>query len=628
MQSKRQDGVGPKAGISALLIALVAAAAIGSAWVAARATLRDDGKADVEAVLESRLSDTSTALQEWQTQELSSTQSWAANDRLVDLVHQLLATERTTAALVAAPAQQQLRQQLSPVLSARGYRGFFVIAPDGVSLASTRDSNTGTPNLISLDQPGTFNALLQGEARITEPQRTDVPIEGGDGVLRADASTMFVAAPIFDDGRVIAVLAFRAEPDATFGAVFAPRRWGETGEAFAVDAGAGLLTRSRFEDTLRAAGLVEGSDTTISHVYLANPGVDLTDDATLAPDESLLMPTLAATSLLTAGSGMSLAPYESYLGRPVVGAWTWNESLQMGVVVEISESEALAFTRSAVRTLDLFAAVALLTTVVSYFAVRERGLRRAYEQLNTDLARAESSLREANVELTHFAHLAAHDLRGPAARQRISADMLAEYHSAELNDEARELIDLISGESETMLGMIEGFRALSKVGTSTLERSEVDLVELTGRLVHELVPISERSSIVIDLPSRVSAYPTLVQFLFRNLIKNAVLHGATPVGLSLTAQTVHGETVYSVTNRVSADWAVDGEKLLQPFVRDSDAPGTGLGLSIVKRVVQQHRGWIDLNRTDDMFEVRFTLTDASDGGNERTGPPSATARGL
>lgn len=559
-------------------------------------------------MLESRLSVTETALDRWQAREVSTVRAWSRNEGVVELTRRLLDIDRSEEALRATAVQSELRSHLGPVIDAYGYQGYFVIAPDGTSLSSTRDANIGTPNLLLADQPAVFAEMLDGAARVTHPQFTDVPVENTVGVLDSDAPTMFVGSPIVDDGVVIAVLTFRLAPEATLANVFTTQRWGTTGEALAVEIDGTLLTPSRFEGLLASAGIVADGGGS-RPMILADPGIDLaTVSSESVPPFSSWTMTPAAESVLAGETGTSPVGYNSYLGRSVVGAWTWDENLRLGIVVEIDEREALGVVSAGVRTLDAFAAAALAATLmIALLAAHQQRQRREVERLNVSLESAQVNLRQTNEDLAHFAHLAAHDLREPCQRQQRLASLILDAHADELGPDAKDRLGLVVSQSNSMLTMIDGFRSLTNIAGPAICRVPVDLDRTVTALVDELVPPSERPGVFLDLPSAVCVYPELIDLVYRNLIVNATRHGARPLDLRVGATIVDDQLVYTVANTVAAAPRRGGPVDAQLLTEESSTLQSGLGLRICRRVVQHHQGTIVTEQSDDTFTVRFTL---------------------
>ena len=221
---------------------------------------------------------------------------------------------------------------------------------------------------------------------------------------------------------------------------------------------------------------------------------------------------------------------------------------------------------------------------------------------------AERLLREINDDLEHFVHIAAHDLREPARRQLMLIDLLVDEYDEELDDAIVDQLDRIRGQSRKMLAMIDGFRHLSDIAGPSIELTDVEVRTLVDELLADLVPVdADDVSVVVDVPSTVRGYPSLLRALFSNLITNALHHGPRPLDLRIVRETVGDRSEFSVSSDLVTEVSpAESVNLFKPFVGDSATGGTGLGLSICKRVVERHKGriWLD---TDDRFDVRFTL---------------------
>ncbi len=85
-------------------------------------------------------------------------------------------------------------------------------------------------------------------------------------------------APISEGLQSLGSFALMLDPLDQFSQILTVSRIGETGETFAFDRDATLLSQSRFEDTLRNAGVLNPDPKVASplNISLRDPGLDLT----------------------------------------------------------------------------------------------------------------------------------------------------------------------------------------------------------------------------------------------------------------------------------------------------------------------------------------------------------------
>jgi len=135
------------------------------------------------------------------------------SSELQHLVKQQLQVKRDRDSLLASPSLQQIRHYFEERKALHNL-GFFIIAPDHTNIASRRNSNIGAANLIALQKPALFTRLLQGEATLVPPLRSDVPLPSmSSGTLSAQMQTMFVAKPLFNNsGEILAIVTLRIDP--------------------------------------------------------------------------------------------------------------------------------------------------------------------------------------------------------------------------------------------------------------------------------------------------------------------------------------------------------------------------------------------------------------------------------
>lgn len=210
MAERVVNSVGSRSPRGALRHALVALAAltlcIGLVWTLTDRRAREQRIGDRRVQSEQLRGQQLVALETWADDLLTDTRYWAADDVVVASTLQLLDADPDD--LASEPALAELRGRLAGFLELNDLQGFFVVAPDGTSLGSSRDSNLGTRNLVVTDHPDAFAEVIDGDVRFTPPQRSDVAINAE----LQNVETMFAAAPIVVDGDVVAVFMIRVVP--------------------------------------------------------------------------------------------------------------------------------------------------------------------------------------------------------------------------------------------------------------------------------------------------------------------------------------------------------------------------------------------------------------------------------
>jgi len=330
----------------------------------------------IESTLQVVLNTTVDALTLWEHQEENFINDLVLDREIQIYTAQLLTEPRNRDVLLNSSVQQNIRAYLVPHLEASGHLGFFVISPDMINLASMRNTNIGEINLIYEQRPELLARVFAGETLIIPPIRSDVALISSSGDVISNLPTMFIAAPIQDENEnVIAVFTLRIDPSQNLTWITQQGRLGATGETYAFDDKALLITESRFDDQLVEIGLLEPGERTINNVRIGDPGENLLDNwRRLLPDEIASFPlTVMAESALAKEAGVNLSGYRDYRGVTVVGVWQWSESLGIGIATEIDTKEALQVYREFL-TLGrwLFAGIVISSFALSFALVRAR----------------------------------------------------------------------------------------------------------------------------------------------------------------------------------------------------------------------------------------------------------------
>jgi hypothetical protein len=336
-----------------LLFAVLLAAFGWTTLHALQRTMREQVRSELETTRQAA----TAALRIWHRETLSSIELIARDPRVVGAVGKLVADARRSGesaeAVRAAPEQTLLARLLGDFARATDLTTWGLLTASGFMLAS---ENTAAIGKRPPTAPRVIAPVLEGRPVLTPPIQWVRADEASSALV-----TMIGAAPVRDDaGEVIAVLGFAVDPAGDFSQILGVARPGSTGETYAFDAEGTLVSHSRFEDELRAIGLLPDDtvDSSALAISIRDPGGDLTAGfaPTLAPRARPL--TRMAASAVGGETGADLEGYRDYRGVPVVGAWTWLPELALGVATEIDVEEAYAGLRT-VRT-RLVALIGLL----------------------------------------------------------------------------------------------------------------------------------------------------------------------------------------------------------------------------------------------------------------------------
>jgi eukaryotic-like serine/threonine-protein kinase len=323
---------------------LAGAILLGAVGIWVRNRVEGATRAELASRLQTLLNADVAALRLWFSERQSDARSFASDLPIQAAILDLVELSRTTGAtedvLANADAARRLQMYLKPLMDAHQYLDYVVLGADRRVLAAPSRRQVGqlAPRIYEMF----MWRSLRGELAVSRPVPREATLS-----QRAEGPLMFVSAPVkARSGSVVAVLALRMKPEEEFTRIFSVARMGETGEAYAFDHRAVMLTASRFDQELKKRKLIPDAPeaTAILNMRLVEP----LDGAGKSPRGRPHDPRLTrmAASALMGEEGYDVQGYRNYRGEEVVGAWTWLPEYGMGVATEVSAREAF-------RTLSL-----------------------------------------------------------------------------------------------------------------------------------------------------------------------------------------------------------------------------------------------------------------------------------
>jgi PAS domain S-box-containing protein len=225
------------------------------------------------------------------------------------------------------------------------------------------------------------------------------------------------------------------------------------------------------------------------------------------------------------------------------------------------------------------------------------------ERMHTrdELSRVNAELVRSNKELENFAQLASHDLQEPLRVITSYLALLNRRYRKELNPEAGEFLDVVTGGASRMKHQIENLLNFSRIGTTASAFQHVQAGSILRRAVDNLeVTIKEQSAeITWDPLPEIFADSSLLVQVFQNLIANGIKFqkdGIPKVHISATGQ--NSEWVFAVRDNGIGIEARHCERIFQMFEHlhsSSEYQGYGMGLAISQKIVARHKGriWLE-----------------------------------
>ncbi|HLZ65189.1 MAG TPA: ATP-binding protein [Aliidongia sp.] len=236
----------------------------------------------------------------------------------------------------------------------------------------------------------------------------------------------------------------------------------------------------------------------------------------------------------------------------------------------------------------------------------------AQRQLERALIDARQEAEAGSRAKSEFLASMSHELRTPlnaviGFSELIHGEMLGSDAAA--HRRYREYAGDIRDSGSHLLGLINDILDFSKTeaGELQLVQDPLDLNELVDSALRMLRPRAERAGITLDgqvpstLPSVRGDGMRLRQVLL-NLLSNAIKYTPETGRVSVTVEASGDSVLLKVADTGIGIAPEDMSTVLEPFRQiDNDLnrrnPGTGLGLPLTKRLVELHRGVLELEST-------------------------------
>lgn len=216
---------------------------------------------------------------------------------------------------------------------------------------------------------------------------------------------------------------------------------------------------------------------------------------------------------------------------------------------------------------------------------------------------SEKKLVELNNLKNKFLGMAAHDLRNPLSSIRGFSEILLDESIGELNDNQKELIDMIHSASEQMLALLNDLLDISVIesGKLNIRLLKGSLAELVKERIRLTLVTADKKNIKINtVLSEVPEFEfdrARISQVIDNLLTNAVKFSLPETTIYVKLETIDNLATVSVRDEGPGILDEDQIKMFGEFQKLKAQPtggekSTGLGLSIAKKIILAHDGSI------------------------------------
>ena len=286
-------------------------------------------------------------------------------------------------------------------------------------------------------------------------------------------------------------------------------------------------------------------------------------------------------------------------------------------VVETEQTAGFEFQNQLTgRWYDVTAAKMLDGLVITFSDITEKKtaterVQKSYEvlkQTSEQLKDSNYKLEQSNLDLLQFASVASHDLKEPLRKIQVFGNLLKDTAVEKLNDGETKYLNKVINATGRMQSLIDDILTLSRLSKVDTPFEEINLNKIISEIVDDLeVTVREKKAkIIVDKLPVVYGISGQMHQLFQNLISNAIKFNEREPIVTISEHTLTSELqnefhiaasdyygIYVKDNGIGFDPQYN-DKIFRIFQRldKTKYPGTGIGLAIVKKIIDNHKGFI------------------------------------
>ncbi|MCH6232868.1 CheR family methyltransferase [Cognataquiflexum rubidum] len=231
---------------------------------------------------------------------------------------------------------------------------------------------------------------------------------------------------------------------------------------------------------------------------------------------------------------------------------------------------------------------------------------------NKALSEKNNELGRMNKELEAFAYVSSHDLQEPLRKIQTFADRILEKELVNLSDSGKVYFQHMQKSANRMQKLIEELLTFTSLNSAERKFEELPLEDIVHDVQMEIKEELEAKHAVITIEKmcKVSVIPFQFRQLINNLISNSLKFSkpGIPIKINIFSEIVKKEKIKTIEklsqesychirfadNGIGFDQEYS-QRIFEVFEKlhsKDEYPGTGIGLAIVKKIVENHNGFI------------------------------------
>ncbi|MBC7607106.1 MAG: CHASE3 domain-containing protein [Burkholderiales bacterium] len=234
------------------------------------------------------------------------------------------------------------------------------------------------------------------------------------------------------------------------------------------------------------------------------------------------------------------------------------------------------------------------------------------EKKNISLEEKNETLAKMNKELESFTYISSHDLQEPLRKIQTFITRIIDIDADKLSDNGKNYLIRTQESANKMQNLIRDLLAYSRLNIEIFPKENTDLNLLLGEILDDLDEDIKDKKAIIKLNGHDEAKIIVTQFrqLLTNLISNSMKFSKpeTPIIITIENEIIEGKEVpfenkdpdlnynkITVTDNGIGFESEYKNRIFEVFQRlhvTKEYPGTGIGLAIVKKIVENHQGFI------------------------------------